>query len=86
MMHLPSTLSMLQYPEFIQQNLHSVFKGGEKKRAYVGDHPILPHSAERQKSGVITWLTIDARAAHKGEKRAGFNLSQECIFICVFVV
>lgn len=52
----------------------------------LGDHPILPHSAERQKSGVITWLTIDARAAHKGEKRAGFNLSQECIFICVFVV
>lgn len=79
---------MLQYPEFIQQNLHSVFKGGEKKCAYVGGPPHLtpPHSAERQKCGVITWLAIDARAGHKGEKRAGFNLPQECIFICVFVV
>lgn len=51
-MHLPSTLCMLQYPEFIQQNLHSVFKGGEKKHAYVGGPPHLtPFCRETEEWG-----------------------------------
>lgn len=48
-MHLPATLSILQYPESIQQNLHQCFQGEEKKCGYVGGQPILPQSADREK-------------------------------------